>query len=69
MTNHFRCLSGLTRGHVALKGVDYGTQKSKRPLKLGEVRGDQVLIESHMGKTKGVVHFIWSPCTLISMKI
>ena len=54
---------------MAPKGVDYGTQKSKRPLKLGEVRGDQVLIESHMGKAKGVVHFIWSPWTLISMRI
>lgn len=42
---------------MALKGVDYGTQKSKRPLKLGEVRGDQVLIEYHMGKAMGVVHF------------
>ena len=54
---------------MAPKGVDYGTQKSKRPLKLGEVRGDQVLIESHMGKAKGVVHFIWSPWTLISIRI
>ena len=42
---------------MALKGVDYGTQKSKRPLKLGELRGDQVLIEYHMGKAMRVVHF------------
>ena len=42
---------------MALKGVDYGTQKSKRPLKLGEVRGDQVLIEYHMDKAMGVMHF------------